>query len=148
MDLIPVTRAVHAFVWLLSQSASVGGIGFSFFWPPFLALVLGLAVAWKISSVERRRLWILLILPALWILTGLLGGYYWVDWARVPVQYSPWWVLHALNFNMLSFLLIGLVSIIFLKGARWFASICFVINLYFMIAMTFLSEMAVTGDWL
>jgi hypothetical protein len=113
MDLIPVTRAVHAFVWLLSQSASVGGIGFNFFWPPFLALVLGLAVAWKISSVERRRLWILLILPALWILTGLLGGYYWVDWARVPVQYSPWWVLHALNFNMLSFLLIGLVSIIF-----------------------------------
>jgi hypothetical protein len=143
-----VTFTLHAFVWFLNQIVNVGGIGPEFFWPPFLALVVGLVISWKFSLIDRRRLWILLILPALWILTGLLGGYYWVDWARVPVQYSPWWVPHALNFNILSFLLIGLVSIIFLKGARWFASICFVINLYFMIAMTFLSAMAVTGDWL
>jgi hypothetical protein len=143
-----VTFTLHAFVWFLNQIVNVGGIGPEFFWPPFLALVVGLVISWKFSLIDRRRLRILLILPALWILTGLLGGYYWVDWARVPVQYSPWWVPHALNFNILSFLLIGLVSIIFLKGARWFASICFVINLYFMIAMTFLSAMAVTGDWL
>jgi hypothetical protein len=143
-----VTFTIRAFAWFLSQSVNVGGIGPIFFWPPFLALVAGLVITWKISSIDRRRLWILLILPVLWILTGLLGGYYWVDWARLPVQYPPPWVLYALNFNILSFLLIGLVSIIFLKGARWFASICSVINLYFMVAMTFLSAMAVTGDWL
>jgi len=148
MDLIPITRALRAFIWFFVQSLNVGGLGYHFFWVPFLVLVVGLVITWKMSSVDRRRLWILLILPVLWILTGLLGGCYWVDWARVPVQYPPPWVLYALNFNILSFLLIGLISVVFLKGARWFASIYFVVNLYFMIAMTFLSSMAVTGDWL
>jgi len=143
--LIPVTRALHAFVWFLSQSVNVGGIGHEFFWPPFWALVAGLVITWKISSIDRRRLWILLVLPALWIWTGLLGGYYWIDWARVPLQDSPRWVLFALKFNILLFLLLGPISIFFLKDARWFASICFVINLYFMITMTILSGMAGIG---
>jgi uncharacterized membrane protein len=81
-------------------------------------------------------------------LTGLLGGYYWVDWAHTPVQRSPSWVLFAVKWNLLSFVVIGLMTIAFLQGGRWFASICFLINLYFMVAMTFLSGMAVTGDWL
>jgi hypothetical protein len=145
---MPVTHALYAFVWFLSQSVSLGGVGGAFFWPLFLALIIGLMITWKITSADRRRLWILLILPALWVLTGLLGGYYWVDLAHVPIQRPPPWVPFALKFNILSFLLIGLGSIIFLKGARWLASICFVANLYFMIAMTFLAGMAVTGDWL
>ena len=143
-----MTHAAYAFVWFLSQSLDVGGLGYEFFWPPFLALLIGLVIAWKVSSVDRRRLWILLVLPALWILTGLLGGFYWIDLARVPIQASPWWVLSALRFNLLLFLMLGIITIFFLKHARWFASICFVINLYFMIAMTFLAGMAVTGDWL
>jgi hypothetical protein len=148
MDLIPITRALQAFAWFLGQSVSVGGLGNYLFWLPFLALVAGLVVAWLTSSVDRRRLWILLVLPALWILTGLLGGYYWMDWARVPVQYPPSWILFALKFNILSFLLVGPISILYLRDARWFASIDFVINLYFTITMTVLSGMAVSGDWL
>jgi hypothetical protein len=141
-------QTAYAFVWFLRQCLDVGGLGSEFFWPPFLVLVVGLAISWKDSSVDRRRLWILLVLPALWILTGLLGGYYWLDSARLPVQASPWWVHSALEFNLSLFLLVGIITIFFLKHARWFASICFFINLYFMIAMTFLAGMAVTGDWL
>ncbi|HET6839348.1 MAG TPA: hypothetical protein VFH41_06385 [Bradyrhizobium sp.] len=141
-------HAFHIFTWFLAQSVIVGGIGSEFFWSPLLALIVGLAIAWKRMTVDRRPLWILFLLPALWIFSGLLGGYYWMDWARAPVQYSPGWVLFALKYSLLAFFLVGLLSIIFLRGARWFATLCFVINLYFMITMTLLSSMAVTGDWL
>jgi hypothetical protein len=144
MDLTSITRALRAFVWFLGQISSVGGIGSLWFWLPFLVLVVGLIVTWRTTLIDRRLLWILLVLPALWIVTGLLGGFYWVDGARVSTP----WVPIALQFNLISFLLIGLISIFYLKNARGFAGICFVINLYFMLTMYLLPSMAVTGDWL
>jgi hypothetical protein len=126
----------------------MGGMGSLFFWVPFLLLVTCLIGAWKISVTESQRLWILLTLPAIWILTGLLGGYYWVAWQHVPVQQSPSWALFVVRYSIFAFLLVGLATILYLRGARWFASIYFMINLYFMIAMTLLAGMAITGDWL
>ncbi|MEH2480182.1 magnesium-transporting ATPase (P-type) [Nitrobacteraceae bacterium AZCC 2146] len=146
--MLPVASAFRAFVWFLWQSSIVGGLGSLFFWVPFLLLVAGLFGAWKISEIERKQLWILLTLPAIWILVGLLGGYYWVDWQHVPMQRSPPWVQFIVGYGIFAFLVVGLATIIYLKGARWFASVYFVINLYFMLTMTFLASMAVTGNWL
>jgi hypothetical protein len=146
--MVHITSAFRAFTWFLLQSSIVGGLGSFFFWVPFLLLVAGLFGAWKISVIENRRLWILLTLPAIWILIGLLGGYYWVDWQHAPAQHSPPWVKFIVGHGIFAFLLIGLATILYLRGARWFASVYFVINLYFMITMTLLASMAVTGDWL
>jgi hypothetical protein len=146
--MVRIPLVFSAFTWFLSQSFTVGGLGPLFVWVPFLLLVAGLFGAWKISVTQGQRLWILLTLPAIWILIGLLGGYYWIDWQHVPVQHSPPWVQFIVHYGIFAFLLVGLATILYLSGARWFASIYFVINLYFMIAMTLLAGMAVTGDWL
>jgi hypothetical protein len=151
--MVHTLRALNAFEWFFHQSVTVGGLGSVFFWFPFLLLVSGLVGAWKIAVTETRRLWILLTLPAMWITTGLLGGYYWLDWHPVPGQYvpmphSPPWVEFSIRYGIFAFLLAGLITILYLRGARLFATVYFVVNLYFMIAMTFLAGMAVTGDWL
>jgi hypothetical protein len=146
--MVHMQSALRAFTWFLSQSVTVGGLGSIYFWLPFLVFFAGLFGAWKISKIERRRLLILLILPTIWILIGLLGGYYWVDLKQVPTQLSPPWVRFIVGYGVFAFLPVGLASIIYLKGARIFALIFFAINLYFMLAMTLLASMAVTGDWL
>ncbi len=79
---------------------------------------------------------------------GLLGGYYWLDLRHVLVLQPPPWVQFIVNYGIFAFLLVGLITIIYLRGARLFASVFFVINLYFMIAMNVLAGMAVTGNWL
>jgi|SRR5712664_3634372 len=148
MDLIPITRALHAFTWFFGQSLNVGGLGYHFFWVPFLVLV-----CWTYDHLENV---IGRSSPALdtsdpscvvdfdgvarRILLGRLGTragsiFSLVGPSRVKLQHTFFSSDRLGKYH-------------FLKGARWFASICFVINLYFMIAMTFLSEMAVTGDWL
>jgi hypothetical protein len=137
----------RAFMWFLSQSATVGGLGSLYFWLPFLLLATGLLGTWKISGIEKRRLWILLTLPAIWIFIGLIGGYYWVDTRQMPMQNSPPWVQFVASYSIFAFLLVGLAIIIWLKGMRQFASIYFIVNFYFMIAMTLLAGMAVTGNW-
>jgi hypothetical protein len=141
-------RVFQAFVWFLRQTVAVGGLGYAWFGLPFLALLLLLLYLWRRSSIDRRWLWLLLMPPAQWILTGLLGAYYWIDWAQVPVQRAPGWVLPALQVNALLFFAVGLVCVLYLKGARWFAGVYWTINLYFMLSMNLLAAMAVTGDWL
>lgn len=144
--MIHILSAIHTFTLFLALAVS--GFGSPFFWLPLLLLIAGLFGAWKLSEIESRRLWILLTLPAIWVLTGLLGGYFWVDWQHMPVQRSPPWVLSIIGNAVYAFLIVGLGSILYLEDGRWFASIYFVINLYFMIAMEFLAGMAVTGNWL
>lgn len=144
--MIHILSAIHTFTFFLALAVS--GFGSPFFWLPLLLLIAGLFGAWKLSEIESRRLWVLLTLPAIWVLTGLLGGYFWVDWQHMPVQRSPPWVLSIIGNAVYAFLIVGLGSILYLEDGRWFASIYFVINLYFMIAMEFLAGMAVTGNWL
>ncbi|MDB5597396.1 MAG: hypothetical protein JWM36_4357 [Hyphomicrobiales bacterium] len=84
----------------------------------------------------------------MWIIIGLLGGYYWGNWQHIPAQPSPPWVKFVVAYGIMAFLPIGLATIVYLKGARLFASIYFLINSYFMLSMSLLSSMAVTGDWL
>ncbi len=141
-------HVLQGFGWFLQQTVAVGGLGYVWFGPPFLALLLLLLFLWKRSSIEGHRLWILLIPPVQWVLTGLLGAYYWVDWARVPLQRAPGWVLPALQVHAFIFFVVGLICVLYLKGARWFAGVYWTINLYFMLGMQLLAAMAITGDWL
>jgi hypothetical protein len=126
----------------------VGGLGWPFFLFPFLAFVAGLYFTWKKAAIDKRRLWILLALPVIWILIGLLGGFYWLDTSQVPVKVSPAWVKFIVNYGIIAYLIAGAALVFHLKGARWFAFIWFLINLYFMLSMTLLSSMAINGVWL
>jgi hypothetical protein len=139
---------VNAFLWFFFQSITVGGLGWPFFLVPFLALIAGLYFTWKKIVGDKGRLWVLLALPAIWILVGLLGGSYWVDTSQVPVQQSSAWVQFIVNYGIFAFLIAAATIIFYLKGARWFASIWSFINLYFMLSMHLLAGMAITGVWL
>ena len=141
-------RVIQAFVWFLQQTVAAAGLGYVWFGLPFLAFILLLLFLWRKSSINGRWLWLLLIPPAQWGLTGLLGAYYLVDWARVPVQRAPGWVLPALHANALLFCVVGLVCVLCLEGARWFAGVYWTINLYFMLSMNLMAVMAVMGEGL
>ncbi len=142
-------NAGSAFVWFLYQSSIVGGIGAVWFWIPFLLLVAGLVLAFRRGDEKARsRFWILAALPALWIFVGLWGGYFWIDWTAKPFAPYPDWVHIPVAWGSWIFLLVGIAAVAYLRGGRSFAAIFFIINLYFMAAMTFLSAMAITGTWL
>jgi hypothetical protein len=119
--MVNILSAIYRFTLFLLLTVS--GFGSPFFWLPHVLLVAALFGAWKLSAIESRRLWILLTLPAIWVLTGLLGGYFWVDWQNVPVQRSPPWVLSIVGNALYAFLIAGLGCILYLEDGRWFASI-------------------------
>jgi hypothetical protein len=58
------------------------------------------------------------------------------------------WGLRFLEINQIVFLILGLIGIFYFKGARFFVAVFFMINLYFMVAMTALSTMGVRGTWI
>jgi len=118
-------------------------------WIPLVLLFLCLLYAHhRAEPLEWRKYWLLAIQPAIWIFVGLWGGYFWVDTQTFPFVPNPEWVINAIGVSLLIFLLSGLGTIAYLRGARWFAAIYFVINLYFMLAISFSSSMAITGNWL
>ena len=98
--------------------------------------------------LERWKFALLAILPALWIFIGLWGGYFWLDWQHKPAVLNPNWVLYPINFGLWIYIACAAGLIAYLSGARLFATLFALLNLYFMVAMTFLASMAVTGTWL
>jgi hypothetical protein len=146
-----ISRTLGGFGWFLWQSSTLGagrGAGALFFWLIFVVLVGVLVHALRnIHSEMRPRLWLLAVLPALWIFIGLWGSFFWVDW-RGSAPRNPAWVIQVVNWMPVAFILTGVAIILYLRGARLAATIWFIINLYFLVAMAFLSGMAVTGVWL
>jgi hypothetical protein len=67
---------------------------------------------------------------------------------RIFLGGKPAWVLYPVYFGILLFLAYAIAMIVYLRGARWFVALFALPNLYFMLAMSFLAVMAVTGDWL
>jgi hypothetical protein len=61
---------------------------------------------------------------------------------------NPEWVLWPVKYGLFVFLALTAVLIFYSPQGRIFAALFAVLNLYFMVAMTFLAGMAVTGDWL
>ena len=144
-----MAKALAPFVWFLWQSSVVGGYGAVWFWPPFVAL--SVALVWtfvRAEPIEHWKLALLALLPMVWIFVGIWGGYFWLHWERPPVVPNPAWVLYPVKFGIWVYLALAIGLVAYLRGARWFAALFALLNLYFMLTMTFLAGMAVTGDWL
>jgi hypothetical protein len=140
-----VCRILLGFVW---EAAYVGGLGFTYFVVPFLIAVgLLLFTFMKQDAASRKALLPpILILPTIWICMGLWDGFFFVD-LRHPVS-NPAWVGHALTVAAALFIVATGFYIWRLAGARLFVIGYALMNLYFTIAMWFLGEMAISGDWL
>ena len=132
------------FLWFLKSSVQNAVV-----WVPLSALLVALFIAYRRSEpFDRRRYFLLLIPPALWIFIGLWGSFFWIDVQKKPFVPNPEWVHQVIVVNLLAFLLSGIGLIIYLRGARVFATIYLIINLFFVLAMSFLASMAITGTWL
>lgn len=144
---MPATFA--AFEWFLWQSTVVGGLGALWFWIPFVAILGAMVWAYQRSEpVEYWKLSLLAGLPLLWIFMGLWGGYFWLDWQKKPFIPNPGWVIYPVKFGLWLFIAYALGMIVYLRGIRLPVALFALLNLYFMLAISFLAGMAVTGNWL
>jgi len=142
-----VGETLSTFVWFFVQSITVGGLGVFWFLVPFVLLVS--IMVWKFprKEIKVRGLVSLLILPFLWIFIGIWGAYFWLDWQTAGAT-NPEWVQIPINTVLPLSAVVGVLLIIFLKGARAFAAAFTIANLYFVLAMSFLASMATSGIWL
>jgi hypothetical protein len=112
---------------------------------------LSVALVWAVLHAKpeaRSRFWVLPVLPLVWVSIGLWGSYFWLDWEKKPVVQNPEWVAYPVSVLFCTFLVLGVALITYLRGARVFAVIYFLMNLYFVLAMSLLSGMAISGTWL
>jgi hypothetical protein len=145
-----ILGGLHAVVWFWYQAVTVGGLGIVYFIVPFVILVTFLVVGFpRRETGARRRLWGLIVgLPAIWLFTGFWGGVFWLDVSIRPLGSNAPWVEYPADAAPLLSLGVAGFFVWWLRGARLFALSYSVINIYFAIAMSFLSGMAVTGVWL
>jgi hypothetical protein len=149
MMLAALNRTLWGFVWFLHQCIIVGGIGAIWFWVPAISLIVLLVIAIKRSPAEaRKRFWWLAALPGMWIFIGLWGSYFWLDLGKHPVTRNPAWVSWPIDFGLWAFIAIAAALVFYLKNGRTFAVLFTALNLYFVLGMSFLAAMAVSGDWL
>jgi hypothetical protein len=139
-----VGRTLNAFFGFLSYS-----IHSVWAWGPLLLLAIALVVSYRRAQpIERRNYCFMAPLPAIWVFVGLWGAAFWVDWQTAPVIPNPKWISYVIWVSLAAFMICGAGLIALLRGARIFAAIYALMNLYFMLVMAFLALMAVTGDWL
>jgi hypothetical protein len=128
---------------------SVGGIGIP--WSGILFAMLACLFVWsfiRMDKARRKSLWILLILPAIWIFVGLWAGTFWLDWQHHPVQRNPSWVIYPIYAAPWVAIATTIFLAFKLAGARLLTLAFGLINVYFTFFFAFMSAMAVTGDWL
>ena len=107
-----------------------------------------LAYPWRDANARRRlRAWIL-VLPAIWIVTGYWGALVALHLERAPVRQYPQWVLWPALVAPLLCILLAAVFVRRTKGTRLFAAAYAIVNLFFTLSVSFVSGMAITGDWL
>lgn len=143
-----IGEALSRFAWLLGQAFFVSA-------PLLTGLIVGVTLAlafvaaWKFpkDAEARRRLPLLLILPACWLFLGLWGAWFYSDWLTAEVKH-PEWVSWPIEYMLGVFAFIWIVLLIYLRGARIVALIFGMWNLYFMLVMTLLTGMSVSGNWI
>jgi hypothetical protein len=144
-----VLKAFSGFVWFLMQSTMVGGLGFLWFAMPFAIVVATLIWLFiRAEPIEYLKYALLALLPLMWIGVGLWCGYFWADWQAKPFVANPDWVSYPVTYGLWVYLAIALGLIVYLRHLRWFIVLFALLNLYFMLAMSFLGGMAISGDWL
>jgi hypothetical protein len=82
------------------------------------------------SALEARAA---AVLSLLWISVGLWGAYFSFDYEVGP--HNPHWVVYPIFLGMLIYLGCAIGLIAYLRGARLFASLFTLLNLYFMLYM-------------
>ena len=142
--------AALAVFWFTHQAIIVGGLGAEKFLIPFAISVVLLIISFlRIDRAAKRPLLLMVLcLPAIWLAIGFWGGFFWLDMRDGPIVRNPDWVEYPLVAAPFLFLLAVAVFTWRLRGARVFTLIYSFVNLYFVVAMSFLSGMAVTGSWL
>lgn len=142
-------QVFRAFVWFLWQCSIVGGLGAPLFWFPAACLSALMVVSFSKSPVTvRRRFWWLAVLPAIWIAVGLWGSYFWVDTRLGTYQPNPSWVSWTTDYGLWLFLVTAFGLIAFMRRGRTFAVLFALVNLYFMLGMSLMAGMAISGEWL
>jgi hypothetical protein len=139
-----------ALVWFLQQAITVGGLGAIYLVVPLAVCIVCLVVTFprKDPAARRRLAPFLVALPILWILVGLWGQVFWCDWQHTTNQCGPAWKHAGPDVGLVLFLVTATTFIWRARGARWFAVAYTIVNAYFVFAMSVLSSMAVTGQWL
>jgi hypothetical protein len=119
------------------------------FWAPIIVILGFLIASFRRSpNLVRSRFWWLAILPACWIFVGLWGGYYSVDVTSGVYSPNPSWVLWPISNGWAVYLALAVLLVAFMPQGRFFAALFAALNLYLMLAISFLAGMAVTGQWL
>ena len=143
-----VIKAFSTFVWFLNQCVTVGGLGVQWFASGFVIVCVLLSTLYLRAPVEvRKRFLGLLVLPLIWTFIGLWGAYFWLDWQKSGAH-NPGWTQWPPMYGLWAFAIAALVVIVYARGGRLFAAVFSLANLYFMLGITLLSHMAVTGEWL
>lgn len=70
-----------------------------------------------------------------------------MDWHQGGPR-NPAWVTWPVSDGLWVFLLVSSVLVLALRNGRTFAALFAFANFYFMLAMSFLAGMAITGVWL
>lgn len=128
-------------------------MGLSLLSPVILILIgfLFIALGWaflRAEPLEFWKYWLLALPPLAWLLTAGWGSYFWLDWTKTPIIRNPGWVEDGIAVYLGLFVISALVILALFRGARLFASIYLAINTYMALATSFVTGMAVTGDWL
>ncbi len=141
-------EVVSRFFWLLGQAFHVG-FPLGMLAVAAVTLIFVLLAAWKMPAAEesRRRLPCLMILPALWIFLGVWGAYFAYQWG-VDQPKNPDWVSWPIAITIFVFAIAWVFLLIFLKGARVVTLLFGIWNLYFMLVMTLLAAMSISGNWM
>jgi hypothetical protein len=74
--------------------------------------------------------------------------FFWVDWTAKPFVPNPQWVGSVVLLAVGLYVASSIALTVYLRGIRLFVTLFAVLNLFFMLAMSALAMMAISGDWL
>lgn len=117
------------------------------FWP-VLVVDVGLLgyLARRSLPALREKAWVLPLLPLCWIAVGLFGVFF-AAGRDGAVRTGNSSAETTIVFGFVAFLLVWVSVIYALKDAKLFSALWAVTNLYFMVGMSVIAYMAVSGIW-
>jgi hypothetical protein len=135
------TLLIFLFFWRSLQSVMI--------WAPLAVFATATAVVfWRSEPVQFWKYLLLLTLPLLWIFVAIWGGLFSVDWQAKPFVPNPQWVGLVVLLAIGLYVTGSIALIVYLRGIRLFVTLFAVLNLFFMLAISALASMAISGDWL
>ena len=112
-----------------------------------VACLMAMLAGILVGSPDRRKYSLLLLLPAIWIATGLWAGYFQVsDFSSPSARLS--WLVYPVNLSPIAYIGLGGFLILYLRSIWPFVVPFLLVNFYFVLVITFFGSMAITGVWL